>query len=130
VMLNAQTLTMTRLCAAQDCDQDAEPSSPLCWRCIRKPSVTLHNPTQIHHDGRLECHSCHAWHPDEAFSLQTKYASRRGRHPECRTCNANRRRLARALMTPEEKRREADKQNRRRLARNLERQARLGWPPA
>lgn len=104
VIISAHDICATRLCRAANCTHDAEPYSRFCWLCSRRPRITEH-PAHGPLDGpTLRCCTCHAFKPDNEFSIQrgNKGQHRRERNAECRTCAAQRRVLARALRTPQQ----------------------------
>jgi hypothetical protein len=111
VIVNAQDIGVTRLCAAAGCENDAEHGWAICRWCeqrrARGARIVLHEVIQPRvPDTTLElwCTSCQEWLEDAVFPLCTAERTRRGRHKECRSCQARRRREARLRMTPEQAR--------------------------
>lgn len=105
-MISAQELTRTRNCAAQGCELDAEPSRDLCWRCLRKPTIQLHETPEVYTGPTLHCPGCGEFKPDEQFNRYAKNAHRRGRHSECSACCSARKRIERINWTDEQRERD------------------------
>jgi hypothetical protein len=62
-----------------------------CWACKAKRQATSVRPDA------LRCSLCAQWLPDADFGPSRRRVERRGRHPECKPCQAARKRDWRSL---------------------------------
>jgi hypothetical protein len=110
VIVSASDLTRTRLCRAENCPNDAENYSRLCWQCERKER--LQRAATIPHPDELECGACHQWKPDNEFAINVRNTRRRRRHHICTKCVRER---AQASIEGQRRRARDRQRERRRL---------------
>lgn len=100
--VNAQDLTATRLCRAEQCPHDAENYSRLCAACERKEASGRSIPTHVtpSPSTTLSCNDCGRSKPDKDFAIAVRLTKRRGRHYFCKKC------VQRRLIEAEKRQRE------------------------